>query len=139
MKKEFDFMKKPGSFFFVFLIFAVVLTASLYGCGESDSPAAADTQSAGTSAESQADGTAPESKTFTADELASYTGKDGTRAYIAVDGIVYDVTDVPQWKDGGHVGGKFQAGKDYTDVLKNEAPHGISKMEGIPVVGTLVE
>ena len=139
MKKEFDFMKKIGSLFLAFLMLSFALTFSLYGCGKGDSPSDENTQSAGTSAESQADGTAPESKTFTADELASYPGKEGTRAYIAVDGIVYDVTDVSQWKDGGHVGGKFPPGKDYTDILKNQAPHGISKMDGVPVVGTLVD
>ncbi|WP_425347868.1 cytochrome b5 domain-containing protein [Sedimentibacter saalensis] len=76
-------------------------------------------------------------KTFTIDELATYNGKNGNSAYISVDGIVYDVTNVPQWKNGTHNG--FEAGKDLTDEIKTISPHGISKLKGIPVVGKLAE
>lgn len=76
-------------------------------------------------------------KFFTIDELSTYNGKDGNSAYIAVDGIVYDVTIVSQWKNGMHNG--FEAGKDLTDEIKTISPHGISKLKGIPVVGKLVE
>lgn len=31
---------------------------------------------------------------LTLEELAAYDGKDGNPAYIAVDGVIYDVTDV---------------------------------------------
>ena len=33
-------------------------------------------------------------KIFTLDELKNYDGKEGRKAYIAVDGVVYDVTNV---------------------------------------------
>ena len=34
-------------------------------------------------------------KTFTRDELRKYNGQNGADAYIAIDGIVYDVTHSP--------------------------------------------
>jgi cytochrome b involved in lipid metabolism len=34
-------------------------------------------------------------KIFTTEELAKYDGKNNQPAYIAVDGIVYDVSDYP--------------------------------------------
>jgi len=71
--------------------------------------------------------------TFTAETLATYNGQNGNPAYIAVNGKVYDVTDVPQWKNGSHFG-RFQAGMDLTDSLKL-SPHGPSKLDTVPVVG----
>lgn len=78
---------------------------------------------------------ATEQKEFTVDELAKYNGKDGNRAYVAVDGVVYDVTDAPPWNGGDHNG--YEAGKDLTKEIKEDSPHGISKLDGIPIVGTL--
>ncbi len=72
---------------------------------------------------------------FTVDELAQYNGKDGNRAYVAVEGVVYDVTDVPQWAGGEHNG--YSAGQDLTDAIENVSPHGVGVLDGVPVVGTL--
>jgi len=74
---------------------------------------------------------------MTAEELSAFNGKDGQPAYIAVDGVIYDVTDVSFWKNGDHNG--FEAGNDLTEQIKNVSPHGVSKLKGIPVVGSLVE
>ncbi len=74
-------------------------------------------------------------KTFTIEELATYTGQDGNPAYIAVDGIVYDVTNISQWRNGIHNG--FEAGRDLTEEIKTISPHGVSKLKGVPVVGKL--
>jgi predicted heme/steroid binding protein len=76
-----------------------------------------------------------QTKTFTLEDLAQYTGKDGKPAYIAVDGIVYDVTKVPEWAGGHHNG--FDAGRDLTKEIKTVSPHGVSKLQGVPVVGKL--
>jgi predicted heme/steroid binding protein len=84
----------------------------------------------------KSESTVPE-KTFTIDELAAFNGKDGAPAYIAVDGIVYDVTNVSYWKNGMHNG--FEAGRDLTEEIKTKSPHGVSKMNGIPVVGKLTQ
>lgn len=72
--------------------------------------------------------------TFTASELAKYDGTNGNPAYIAVDGIVYDVSNVAEWKGGSHFG-RYQAGKDLTDAIKQDSPHGVSKLASVPVVG----
>ncbi|KDR96578.1 Predicted heme/steroid binding protein [Peptoclostridium litorale DSM 5388] len=84
----------------------------------------------------QADEDLEESMEVTLQELSQYNGKEGNPAYIAVDGVVYDVTDHPGWKDGMHSG--VSAGQDITQQLK-EAPHGDSKLEGLKVVGRIAE
>lgn len=73
---------------------------------------------------------------FTLEELKEYDGKDGRAAYVAVDGIVYDVTDVAGWAGGEHNGA--MAGTDATEDLNN-SPHGPSKLTDLPIVGKLVE
>ena len=75
--------------------------------------------------------------TFDATQLSQYNGQNGNPAYIAVNGNVYDVTDVPQWKNGSHFG-RYTAGLDLTDQLKF-SPHGASKLDGVPIVGTFVQ
>ena len=74
---------------------------------------------------------------LTAAELAQYDGKDGQPAYIAIDGVIYDVTNVPQWKNGDHNG--FTAGQDLTEEIKTISPHGVSKLTGLPIVGKLID
>lgn len=73
---------------------------------------------------------------LTLDQLKQYNGKDGNPAYIAVDGVIYDVSKVSRWKNGSHEG--YSAGKDLTDSIKGKSPHGTSVLEGIPVVGKIV-
>jgi predicted heme/steroid binding protein len=74
-------------------------------------------------------------KVFTLEELAKYNGKDGNPAYVAVDGIVYDLTKLPKWKNGMHNG--YEAGNDLTQIIKEKSPHGVSKLRGVPMVGKL--
>lgn len=78
-----------------------------------------------------------ESKTFTLEQLAVFNGKDGNPAYIAVNGVVYDVSDVGAWPKGKHQG--FEAGKDVTDQINEISPHGTGVLESLPVVGNLAE
>ncbi len=70
-------------------------------------------------------------------ELAEHDGRDGRRAYIAVSGTVYDVTDSPHWENGLHPP-DHQAGQDLTEELL-QAPHVRAVIERFPVVGTLEE
>ena len=77
---------------------------------------------------------APAQLELTADELAAYDGKDGKPAYVAVNGVIYDVTNVPAWTNGMHKGNT--AGKDLTDVI-TKAPHGDSVLKNLTVVGKL--
>lgn len=74
---------------------------------------------------------------MTLTELESYDGRDGRRAYIAVNGTIYDVTDSPRWENGLHPP-DHQAGQDLTDELSS-APHVRTVIERFPVVGKLAE
>lgn len=46
------------------------------------------------------------------DQLAAYNGRNGQPAYVAVNGIVYDVTNNKAWSAASHFG--LSAGKDLT-------------------------
>lgn len=81
--------------------------------------------------------TASGAKTFTAAELAAFDGQNGNRAYVAVDGTVYDVTGLAPWTTGMHQGA--QAGTDVSASLKSKSPHGLTALKDVPVVGTLVQ
>ena len=74
-------------------------------------------------------------RTFTAEELSTFDGKDGRRAYVACNGTVYDVTSVPNWKGGHHHGNL--AGHDITAALKRSM-HQDSVLKDLPVVGKYV-
>jgi predicted heme/steroid binding protein len=54
----------------------------------------------------------PNQRTFTREELTQYNGLNGNPAYVAVNGVVYDVTNHPTWAAGTHFG--LQAGMDLT-------------------------
>lgn len=75
-----------------------------------------------------------ELKTFTLDEIGTYDGQNGNKAYVAYKGYVYDVTDVPDWNGGSHHGQK--AGTDITDSL-SLSPHGTSVLSDLSIVGKL--
>ena len=80
---------------------------------------------------------AAEMRTFTLEELSQYTGKDDQPGYVAVDGVVYDVTNVETWKDGEHQMG-LTAGNELSEEI-NSSPHGKQVLEGLPIVGEFVE
>ena len=130
------------------IIFISVLALALFavGCASgaaNDTAAAAataavtDNAAASTTTDSAtADAAANGTLELTLDQLKQYDGKNGNPAYVAVDGVIYDVTNVPQWKNGEHNG--YSAGNDLTDIIKNKSPHGVKQLNGIPVVGKLV-
>lgn len=97
-------------------------------------PAASSTATADTAA---ADAAANGTLELTLDQLKQYDGKNGNPAYVAVDGIIYDVTNVAKWKNGDHNG--YSAGNDLTDIIKNKSPHGVKNLEGLPIVGKIVD
>lgn len=74
---------------------------------------------------------------LTLDELKAYDGTNGNPAYIAIDGKIYDVTDIPNWNGGNHNG--FKAGNDLTKEMKEISPHGVSKLQLVEEVGIIVE
>ncbi|MFO7982638.1 MAG: cytochrome b5 domain-containing protein [Desulfuromonadales bacterium] len=74
---------------------------------------------------------------MTREELAANNGRDGGKAFVAVNGTVYDFTESKMWKNGDHEG-QHQAGRDLTEELQS-APHVRAVIERFPVVGTLEE
>lgn len=121
---------------FLAAVFSVFLGISLLaGCTAKEQPEQPQ-EPVQDEGQMQVDEDLEESREFTLEELSQYNGKEGNPAYIAVDGVVYDVTDHPGWKDGMH--SEVSAGQDITHQLK-EAPHGDSKLEGLEVVGRIAE
>ncbi|KRL66828.1 cytochrome b5 domain-containing protein [Companilactobacillus versmoldensis] len=75
-------------------------------------------------------------KNLTLDELKKYNGQDGNPAYVAVDGVIYDVTNVEPWAGGKHHG--HTAGGDMSEEITH-APHKKTVLPKLPVVGKLVK
>lgn len=74
---------------------------------------------------------------LTLEQLAQYDGKNGNKAYIAIEGKIYDVTNVAQWKGGEHNG--YTAGKDLTEEIKSVSPHGLTPIKELKPIGVLVD
>ena len=108
------------------LLFLSVLVA---GCSN------ANISSTEPASNSNVNATETSNKEFTLDELKKYDGKNGNKAYVAVDGVVYDVTNVDAWKNGEHKNG-ITAGNDLSKEI-NKSPHGKDVLEDLPVVGKL--
>ncbi len=70
---------------------------------------------------------------FTLEQLAQYTGANGSTAYIAVYGVVYDVTNA--FTNGTHQGIQL-GGTDATSVFES-SPHSMSILSTLPIIGTL--
>jgi predicted heme/steroid binding protein len=118
-------MKK--SIFSLFVIFLFVL-AGCTGNNDYQSPDASNVD------ESEViDEQLPE---MTLAELSVYDGRNGAKSYVAVSGLIYDVTDSSYWPNGNHNG--FQAGQDLTQPLLTQAPHSIANIQRYPVVAVLI-
>jgi len=74
-------------------------------------------------------------KEFTKEELARYNGKNGTPAYVAYKGKVYDVSDSFLWRSGSHQV-LHKAGTDLTDAIK-QAPHSTDVLKKFPLIGII--
>ena len=131
----------------IILISILALALFAVGCaaGGADSAAATSAMAAETTAASDAAATdsaavkgsaADGTLELTLDQLKQFDGKNGNPAYVAVDGILYDVSNVGPWKNGDHNG--YSAGNDLTDIIKNKSPHGVKNLEGLPIVGKLI-
>jgi predicted heme/steroid binding protein len=70
-------------------------------------------------------------------ELRQYNGERGQPAYIAYNGVVYDVSDAPNWRAGMHREMHY-AGLDLTRSLR-KAPHDASVFQRVRRVGVLVK
>jgi predicted heme/steroid binding protein/mannose-6-phosphate isomerase-like protein (cupin superfamily) len=75
-----------------------------------------------------------QTREFTLSELAQFDGTKGRPAYVAVNGIVYDVSGNSNWSGAAHYG--LTAGKDLTSQF--ESCHGTASiLAKLPVVGML--
>ncbi|MCB2298429.1 cytochrome b5 domain-containing protein [Clostridium tagluense] len=71
---------------------------------------------------------------FTLDKLAKYNGISGNPPYVAINGIVYDLTEIMSWEGGSHF--NVSAGSDATENFMT--CHGDSKMlNNLPKIGIL--
>lgn len=74
-------------------------------------------------------------KEFTLEELATFDGSEGKPAYVAVNGVVYDMSDKAGWAGGTHFG--LYAGRDLSQQFKS-CHLGISVvLDSLPKVGVL--
>lgn len=75
-----------------------------------------------------------EQREFTLEDLAQYDGKNEKPTYVAVGGIVYDVSSEPTWAGGTHFG--VAVGKDLTEQFNS--CHGSDKiLNKLPKVGVI--
>lgn len=72
-------------------------------------------------------------QTFTQADLAQYDGKSGNPAYVAVNGVVYDVTNNAAWAAATHFG--LSAGNDLTSQFSCHAGQQI--LQNLIIVGNL--
>ncbi len=118
-------------------VLAATLALFLWGCG-----GASGTEGNGTAIPEK-----PESveegggRVFTLAELAEFDGKGGKPAYIAVDGVVYDLSGSATWPEGKHTPCNLgaMAGRDLSEELKQAPARMRENLKRFPVVGTLGE
>lgn len=77
---------------------------------------------------------------ITLEQLAEFDGKDGSPLYVAVDGIIYDLTKCRYWKGGVHDKSPEDAlgGRDMSAIIK-KSTHGMKRVKRYPIVGYIVE
>ncbi len=123
----------------ILLALLLLVAVVLVGCGGNDSEP--QQQRNGEVVEENGQVTEPngEARVFTLEELAQFDGKGGNSAYIAVDGVVYDVTGSAQWSQGDHTPCNLDAmaGRDLSDILDQAPPRMRDYVLALPVVGTL--
>lgn len=71
---------------------------------------------------------------FTKSQLALRNGQDKPQIWVALHGVIYEVTDSRLWNNGKHY--EHWAGQDLTDELK-DAPHTEKVFEKFKAIGRL--
>ena len=113
------------------ILSALLVLTGCQSSGSSQGQSATSSQSK----TSQSSSSATTTKSFTLAQLKKFNGKNGNTAYVAVSGVVYDVSNAKDWSNGEHKGGAT-AGNDLTQLIQ-DSPHGTSVLSKLPVVGKL--
>lgn len=77
----------------------------------------------------------PGERVFTSAELAQYDGANGKPAYVAVNGVVYDVSLEATWGGGTHF--SLYAGKDLSAQFNGCHSGMLEVLRNLPLVGVL--
>ena len=72
---------------------------------------------------------------YTKAQLALRNGQDKPEVWVALHGVIYNVTPSRLWKQGKHY--EHWAGQDLTDELK-DAPHTEKVFDKFTVIGKLI-
>lgn len=106
----------------------VLVALGIAGCGQSEPETTPPTN-------------APpaQERVFTRQELAGFDGRDGSPAYIAVDGRVYDVSGSASWPQGEHAPCDLDAmaGRDLSEEIEQSSPSMRRYLQRLPMVGRL--
>jgi len=73
---------------------------------------------------------------YSIEELSHYNGKNNQPSYIAIDDIIYDVSNIEEWND--NLDDNFSAGKDVTEIINDSSIKELI-IEEAPEVGILQE
>lgn len=128
----------------VLIVCLVLLAMQVVSCASDEPAATVSTAGSPTSTTTSVTGgstttSAPvsEEKVFTPAELAQFDGREGRPAYIAVDGVVYDVSSSARWLEGRHTTCFLdpKAGNDLSEELKQAPSNMRALVEQLPVVG----
>ena len=76
-------------------------------------------------------------KEFTLEELAEYNGTNGKPPYVAINGIVYDMSNIGPWSGGTHFG--LLAGNNLTDQFMGCHRGAQSVLNKLSQVGKMVQ
>lgn len=121
--------KKLGLIFGIIIVAIIIITAAYYLLYPKTNETDVEKLNRNISSEEKL---IMDKNVFTKETLSQYDGKDGHKAYIDVNGIVYDVSDIKQWENGEHHG--LKAGQDLTkEFLKS--PHGHAVLQKLNIVG----
>jgi len=72
---------------------------------------------------------------MTMEELKGFNGQNGQPAYIAIEGVIYDVSALGDWSDGSHKG--YKAGNDLTEAF-SQSPHAMSILNDAIIIGNII-
>jgi len=74
---------------------------------------------------------------FEWDDLAAMNGKDYPYHMVAVQAMLYDVTELNRWRGGNHLG-QHRSGEELSYQIEQRAPHNLSLLGRGYLVGLLV-